>query len=111
MVPAEKTSPYFEQLADDVRVQGFWRTVSARSCETIAHWAQAGADRLRNGATRPDLPTAEALLKLSDAALAYSSPLRERPDTDTVAAAQNQNPTDIRRLRSRRCHVVEGVSA
>ncbi|MEU2132342.1 hypothetical protein [Streptomyces sp. NPDC018352] len=96
----EKAGPYFGQLADDVRVQGFWRTVSARSCETIAHWAQAGADRLRNGATRPGLPTAEALLKLSDAALAYSSPLRERPDADTVAAAQNQNLTEIRRLHS-----------
>ncbi|MGW0964100.1 hypothetical protein ACWD4K_35035 [Streptomyces gelaticus] len=96
----EKAGPYFEQLADDVRVQGFWRTVSARSCETIAHWAQAGADRLRNGATRPDLPTAEALLKLSGTALAYSSPLRERPDADTVAAAQNQNLTEIRRLHS-----------
>ncbi|MEE1769291.1 hypothetical protein PUR34_14305 [Streptomyces sp. JV185] len=96
----EKAGPYFEQLADDVRVRGFWRTVSARSCETIAHWAQAGADRLRNGATRSDLPTAEALLKLSGTALAYSSPLLERPDADTVAAARNQNLTEIRRLRS-----------
>lgn len=92
--------PYIRRLADDVRLQGFWRTVSARSCETIARWAQAGADRLRSGAKRPDLPTAEVLLKVSDAALAYSSPLSERPDADTVAAAQNQNLAEIRQLRS-----------
>ncbi|MFD3496377.1 hypothetical protein ACFWWB_38460 [Streptomyces sp. NPDC058690] len=96
----EKAGPYFERLADDVRVQGFWRTVSARSCETIARWAQAGADWLRSGAKCPDLPTAEVLLKVSDAALAYSSPLSERPDADTVAAAQNQNLAEIRQLRS-----------
>ncbi|MCX4799837.1 hypothetical protein OG497_39015 [Streptomyces sp. NBC_01242] len=96
----EKAGPYFERLADDVRVQGFWRTVSARSCETIARWAQAGADRLRSGAKRPDLPTAEALLKVSDAALAYSSPRSERPDADTVAAAEDSNLAEIRQLRS-----------
>ncbi|MEU9321912.1 hypothetical protein [Streptomyces sp. NPDC048295] len=96
----EEAGPYLEQLADDVRVQWFWRTVSVRSCETIAHWAQAGADRLRNGATRPELPTAEALLKLSGAALAYGSPLRERPGADAVAAAQSQNLAEIRRLHS-----------
>ncbi|GGT45344.1 hypothetical protein P6B95_38535 [Streptomyces atratus] len=96
----EKAGPYFERLADDVRVQGFWRTVSARSCESIARWAQAGADRLRSGAKRPDLPTAEALLKVSDTALAYSSPRSERPDADTVAAAQDQNVAEIRELRS-----------
>ncbi|MFV5994957.1 DEAD/DEAH box helicase family protein [Streptomyces sp. NPDC056231] len=96
----EKAGPYFERLADDARVQGFWRTVSARSCETIARWAQAGADRLRSGAKRPDLPTAEALLKVSDTALAYSSPRDERPDAATVAAAQDQNAAEIRQLRS-----------
>ncbi|MER5555978.1 DEAD/DEAH box helicase family protein [Streptomyces sp. NPDC002793] len=95
----EKAGPYFERLTDDVRVQGFWRTVSARSCETIARWAQAGADRLRSGAKRPDLPTAEALLKLSDAALAYSSPRSERPDA-AVVDAKESNLTAIRTLRS-----------
>ncbi|MFE7330334.1 hypothetical protein ACFU8W_36345 [Streptomyces sp. NPDC057565] len=96
----EKAGPYFERLADDVRVQGFWRTFSARTCDTIARWAHAGADRLRSGATRPDLPTAEALLKVSDAALAYSSPRSERPDADTVTAAQDQNLAEICQLRS-----------
>ncbi|MEU0837252.1 hypothetical protein [Streptomyces sp. NPDC005969] len=96
----EKAGPYFERMADDVRVQGFWRTVSTRSCETIARCAQAGADRLRSGVKRPDLPTAEALLKVSDAALAYSSLLSERPDADTVAAAEDLNLAEIRQLRS-----------
>ncbi|MFE7242608.1 hypothetical protein [Streptomyces sp. NPDC057580] len=95
----EKAGPYFERLADDVRVQGFWRTVSARSCETIARWAQAGADRLRSGVKRPDLLAAEALLKVSDAALAYSSPRSERPDAVTVAD-EDSNLAEIRLLRS-----------
>ncbi|WP_331743944.1 hypothetical protein OH809_44170 (plasmid) [Streptomyces sp. NBC_00873] len=96
----EKAGPYFERLTDDVRVQGFWRTFSARTCDTIGRWAQAGADRLRSGAKRPDLPTAEVLLKVSDAALAYSSPHSERPDADALTAAEDQNLAEIRQLRS-----------
>ncbi|WP_329460860.1 hypothetical protein [Streptomyces sp. NBC_01431] len=96
----EKAGQYFERLADDVRVQGFWRTVSVRACQTIARRAQAGADRLRRGAKRQDLPAAEALLKLSDTALAYSSPRSERPDDATVAAAQQKNLTEFRQLRT-----------
>lgn len=86
----EKAGPYFERLADDVRVQGFWRTVSARTCDTIGRWAQAGADRLRSGDKRPDLSTADALLKVSGAALAYSSPRSERPAADIVTATEAQ---------------------
>ncbi|MFD9633691.1 hypothetical protein [Streptomyces violascens] len=96
----EKAGPYFERLVDDVRVQGFWRAVSARTCQTIARGAQAGADRLRRGAKGRDLPAAEALLKVSDTALAYSSPRSDQPADATVAAAQQQNAAEIRQLRA-----------
>ncbi|MEV5950350.1 hypothetical protein [Streptomyces sp. NPDC051993] len=95
----EKAGPYFERLADDIRVQGFWRTVSIRTCQSIAHGCQRVADRLRRGAKGPDLPAAEALLNASDAALAYSNPRLERPNAGTVAAAQQQNLDEIRQLR------------
>ncbi|GGU44598.1 hypothetical protein [Streptomyces violascens] len=96
----EKAGQYFERLADDVRVQGFWRTVSVRACEAIAHGCQEMADELRSGAKGQNLPAAEALLKVSNAALAYSSPRSERPDDATVAAAQQSNLTEIRQLRT-----------
>ncbi|MER5182642.1 hypothetical protein ABT009_30545 [Streptomyces sp. NPDC002896] len=95
----ERAGDYFEQLRSDVRVQGFWRTVSVRTTEKIAEWARAGADGLRRG-RGGDLPTAEALLNLSDAALTYSTPGIERPDEPDPASARNENLAAVRQLRT-----------
>ncbi|MFJ8078747.1 hypothetical protein ACIQ7Q_33645 [Streptomyces sp. NPDC096176] len=88
----EKAGAYFEQLRDDVRVQGFMRALSVRACEAIARVAQAAADRLRAGATTQELPSAEALLKVSKAALTYSNPQHQSPEAATAA----QPASDVR---------------
>ena len=79
----EKAGPWVQQLMADSRAQGFWRTVSIRTCDWIARRAQAGADWLRRGAPATGdpqaLPAAEALMKLSDAAIAYSNPAPSGP--------------------------------
>jgi hypothetical protein len=106
-----KAGPWSKQFLADARVQGFWRTVSIRVCEKIAGWAQAGADSLRrDGGDGPGvpavLPSAEALLKLSDAAIAYSSPsathdghlaeLRQlRTELAAVAKSGNDRPAGL----------------
>ncbi|MFI8952185.1 hypothetical protein ACIGO6_37570 [Streptomyces sp. NPDC053750] len=99
----EQAGEYFGRLRTDLRVQGFWRTVSLRSAATVGQCAQALADRLRNG-LRGDLPTAEALLKLSDAALAYSTPGIPGPDhtvpVSAPDAAANATVDAVRRLRT-----------
>ncbi|WP_199826460.1 hypothetical protein [Streptomyces sp. WM4235] len=78
-VMKEKAGPYWEKLREDVRFQGFWKTMSIRACEAISVQAAALANRLRPGTG--DLPAADALLKLSDATLTYSK----------VAAAERAN--------------------
>ncbi|TLQ38938.1 hypothetical protein [Streptomyces marianii] len=94
----ERAGEYFEQLRSDVRVQGFWRTVSIRTTSKIAEWAQAAAGRVRRGG---DLPTGEALLKLSDAALTYSTPGIPRPDRPAPDTAARDNvPAEVRQLRT-----------
>lgn len=95
----ERAGAYFEQLRDDVRVQGFWRTVSLRTAAKIGEWAQAGADRLRRGRRGGDLPSAEALLNLSDAALTYSTPGIPQPDAPDPAA-YDENLAEVRQLRT-----------
>lgn len=59
----------------------FFRKVSLKVCEKVAEWAQAGADKFRRPDERDaeattELPSAEALLRLGDAAFTYSSPRR-----------------------------------
>ncbi|MEU1895666.1 DEAD/DEAH box helicase family protein [Streptomyces pristinaespiralis] len=88
----EKAGAYFEQLRDDVRVQGFMRALSVRACEAIARVAQAAADRLRDGATTQELPSAEALLKVSKAALAYSNPQHQSPEAAPAAQPTSDVP-------------------
>ncbi|MGW6943466.1 hypothetical protein ACWGF3_31305 [Streptomyces xanthophaeus] len=70
-VMKEKAGSAWENLRADARFQGFWRTMSVRACETISAQAAALADRLSAGSG--DLPTADALLKLSGATLNYST--------------------------------------
>ncbi|MEU9107133.1 hypothetical protein AB0D54_22835 [Streptomyces xanthophaeus] len=70
-VMKEKAGSAWENLRADARFQGFWRTMSVRACETISVQAAALANRLGPGTG--DLPTADALLKLSGATLNYST--------------------------------------
>ncbi|MFG2754761.1 hypothetical protein [Streptomyces xanthophaeus] len=63
----EKAGSTWEYLRADARFQGFWRTMSVHACETISVQAAALANRLEPGTG--DLPTADALLKLSGATL------------------------------------------
>ncbi|CAM5458950.1 hypothetical protein STENM327S_08178 [Streptomyces tendae] len=97
----EEGGEYLGRLQTDLRVQGFWRTVSLRSAMMIGQCAQALADRLR-GSLRGDLPTTEALLKLSDATLAYSTPGIPRPDHPAPPpdAAANDTADEVRQLRA-----------
>ncbi|WP_186779826.1 hypothetical protein [Streptomyces salinarius] len=97
----EQAGEYLGRLHTDLRFQGFWRTVSLRSAAVIGRCAQALADRLRSS-LRGDLPTAEALLKLSDAALTYSTPGIPRPNHPGPApdAAASNTADEVRRLRT-----------
>lgn len=93
----ERAGEYFEQLRADVRVQGFWRTVSIRTTSKIAEWALAAADRVRRGG---DLPAAEALLKLSDATLTYSTPGIPSPDRPAPDTAADNTVAQVQQLRT-----------
>ncbi|WP_108989985.1 hypothetical protein [Streptomyces coelicoflavus] len=98
----ERAGAYFSRLRTDLRVQGFWRTVSLRSVKMIGHCAQVLANRLRSG-LHADPPTAEeALLSLGDAALAYSTPGIPRPahPVRVAADAAVNNRVDVVRRPS-----------
>ncbi|MFE2314165.1 DEAD/DEAH box helicase family protein [Streptomyces sp. NPDC059441] len=92
----ERAGEFFGQLMADDRVRNFFRQASLKVCEKIAEWAQKGADKLRrpdehdSEATR-DLPSAEALLRLGDAAFAYSSP---RPGPGGATPPTGPGPAD-----------------
>ncbi|MEU7554062.1 hypothetical protein AB0B01_17275 [Streptomyces sp. NPDC044571] len=78
-VMKEKAGPAWDSLRADVRFQGFWKTMSIRACEAISVQAAALANRLRRGTG--DLPAADALLKLSDTTLTYSTVAEAQPVT------------------------------
>lgn len=94
----ERAGQYFEQLSKDIRVQGFWRTVSIRTTAAIATGAQALANAALRGRRGGDLPTAEALLNLSDAALTYSTPGIPRPDNPDPSTELADNVAEVRQL-------------
>ncbi len=76
----DRAGVHLNQLLGDGRVSGFLRDLSARVCDKIAGWAQAGAERLRKGPETPgELPITDALLRLGDAATAYSTPQAAKP--------------------------------
>ncbi|MFD5284317.1 hypothetical protein [Streptomyces rubrogriseus] len=97
----EQTGDYLGRMHTDLRVQGFWRTVSLRSAMVIGQCAQALADRMQSS-LRGDPSMVEALRKLSDAARAYSTPGIPRPDRPVPAsdAAANDTLDEVRRLRT-----------
>ncbi|PVC80376.1 hypothetical protein DBP19_36605 [Streptomyces sp. CS090A] len=97
-----RAGEHFDRLMADRRVSDFVRRASIRVCEKIAGWAQAGADRLRRGEhgteRRGALPSAEALLRLGDAALAYRS---ARPGGNTPPPLVSGGP-DVSKIPTMR---------
>ncbi|MEU6759428.1 hypothetical protein [Streptomyces sp. NPDC046685] len=90
-VMKEKAGAYWDTLRADVRFQGFWKTAAIRACEAISVHAAALAHRLRPGTG--DLPAADALLKLSDATLTYSTVAAAEADS-TPASPVVENAAD-----------------
>ncbi|MFC7639599.1 SNF2-related protein [Streptomyces thermogriseus] len=89
----QRAGEHVDRLLEDHRVGDFFRKLSLRTCEKIAQWAQAGAERLRRDGDRPGpqdgshaLPSAEALLRLEKATLSYSSPRGGRGGLPPAAA-------------------------
>ncbi|MEU8526635.1 hypothetical protein AB0C77_13745 [Streptomyces sp. NPDC048629] len=64
---------YWDALREDVRFRGWWKTVAIRAVEAIGRFAYQRAEILRRS-TAGEFPSADALMQLSDAALAYSTP-------------------------------------
>lgn len=100
----ERAGEHFAKLDSDRRLTDFVRRVSLRVCEKVAEWAQAAADKLR----RPDehgtdnreaLPSAEALLRLGDAALEYSGPRRGGGSTPPPPANATPDTVNIPAMR------------
>ncbi|MFF3958841.1 hypothetical protein ACFYY1_37400 [Streptomyces sp. NPDC001890] len=80
-VMKERAGEHFDKLMADGRVSNFVRRVSIKACDKVAEWATSAADKLRGfddrGAEQGGkLPSAEALLRLGDAALDYRGPRR-----------------------------------
>ncbi|MFI0901752.1 hypothetical protein [Streptomyces sp. NPDC020983] len=108
-VIAERAGEHLNNLLADGRLGDYLRRVSIRVCETIAKWAQAGADWLRKGGQRDadgrgELPSAEALLRLGDATMDYRGPRRgpsaDGADPASPAAAQASTVVDVPAMRA-----------
>ncbi|WP_190208556.1 SNF2-related protein [Streptomyces fumanus] len=103
-VMKERAGEHFGKLMADGRVADFVRRVSIKACETVAGWAQAAADKLRRPdergtARREELPSAEALLRLGDAALEYRGPRRAGGGSTPPSANGTAAPVDIPAMR------------
>ncbi|MFI9186889.1 hypothetical protein ACIGXG_32245, partial [Streptomyces goshikiensis] len=90
-------------LLGDKRAGGFLRELSARACDKIAGLAQAAARKLRGEDGRADerggaLPSAEALLRLGDAATAFSDSRRGPGGTPPPSGSASDQP-DIPAMR------------
>ncbi|MFF8287411.1 hypothetical protein ACF06W_32490 [Streptomyces albus] len=102
-VMKERAGEHFGKLMADGRVGDFVRRVSIAACEKVAGWAQAAADKLRRPDERgtdrrEELPTAEALLRLGDAALEYRGPRRAGGGTPPPSV-KGAAPVDIPEMR------------
>jgi len=97
----EKAGAYWDNLNQDVRWQGFRKTVAIRSTDAIARWALAGAGILsrQDDEGRRDLPGAAALRHLSRAASNYSASLRGRPDDDALTTGYNDVAAASQQIR------------
>ncbi|MFB8314680.1 hypothetical protein ACFC5T_40180 [Streptomyces sp. NPDC055961] len=69
----EKAGPYWDTLRQDVRFEGWWKTIAIRAASAIGRAANSLANRIRQS-TAGELPSTDALMKLSDTVLAYSNP-------------------------------------
>jgi N12 class adenine-specific DNA methylase len=103
-VMKERAGEHIGKLMADGRVADFLRRVSIRACEKVAGWAQRGADWLRRRDQRSterseELPSAEALLRLGDAAHEYSGPRRGGAGTPPPPANGVADPVDIPAMR------------
>ena len=103
-VMKERAGEHFDKLMADGRVSDFVRRVSIKVCDKVAGWAQAAADKLRDsgdlGAERGgELPSAEALLRLGDAALDYRGPRRAGGGGTPPPANGAAAPVDIPAMR------------
>ncbi|MFB6840233.1 hypothetical protein [Streptomyces sp. NPDC056361] len=93
----------FDKLLGDKRAIGFLREWSARACDKIAGLAQAAARKLRGEDGRADerggaLPSAEALLRLGDAATTFSDSRRGPGGTPPPSGSASDLP-DIPAMR------------
>ncbi|MFF0170232.1 SNF2-related protein [Streptomyces prasinus] len=100
----ERAGERFGKLMADSRVSDYVRRVSIRVCEKVAKLAQAGVDRLRRPDERgtdkrEELPSAEALLRLGDAALEYRGSRRGDGGTPPPLANGVAKPVDIPAMR------------
>ncbi|MEU2899607.1 SNF2-related protein [Streptomyces sp. NPDC006967] len=113
-VMKERAGEHFGKLMTDGRVGDFVRRVSIKVCEKVAGWAQAAADKLRRpdergpgergagerGADRrEELPSAEALLRLGDAALEYRGSRRAGGGSTPPSPNGTAAPVDIPEMR------------
>lgn len=103
-VMKERAGEHFGKLMADGRVSDFVRRVSIAACEKVAGWAQAAADKLRRPDERgtdkrEELPSAEALLRLGDAALEYRGPRRAGGGTPPPPANGAADPAAIPAMR------------
>ncbi|MEU8529539.1 hypothetical protein AB0C77_28715 [Streptomyces sp. NPDC048629] len=97
-----RAGEHFDRLRSDERVSGFFRELGAKAFDKVAGWANAAADRLRRTGDETrgndgDLPSAEALLRLGDAASTYSAP-RGRRGGPPPSPAGSERP-DIPAMR------------
>ncbi|MFF4442434.1 hypothetical protein [Streptomyces sp. NPDC001621] len=101
-VMKERAGEAFDRLMGDNRVGEFFRKVSIRACEKVAHWAQAGADylRRRGGKKEVDAPAADALRGLAEAATAYSTPGGSRSGPPPASRGSSSSAVDIPAMRS-----------
>ncbi|MGW9440679.1 hypothetical protein [Streptomyces sp. NPDC055607] len=95
----KRAGEHLDRLLGDERAGGFLREMSARACDKIAGWAQVAARKLRGDTAGPgELPSAEALLRLGDAAFTYSTP-RRRGTPPPPPGGGGDSEVDVRALR------------